>query len=77
MYITESPHKGASSVEAGTAAGRGSSPAAPASHTRPGEWVLRASMNAETGMNDAMPLHAWSPSSKNPAITEIMSSSIV
>ena len=39
--------------------------------------VIRASMNAETGTNEAMPLQAWSPFSSVPARTLIISSSTV
>ena len=60
--MTESRQSGASSVEAGTRSGRGSTPAAPASQTSPGAFVVRASMIAATGMNDAIPLQTSSPS---------------
>ena len=76
-YITESCHSGASRVDAGTFDRPRLQPAAPASHTRSGAWVLRASMNADTGTNDAIPLQAWSPFSSVPASTLIISSSTV
>ena len=60
--MTESRQSGASSVEAGTRSGRGSTPAAPASQTSPGACVRFASMIAATGMNDAIPLQTSSPS---------------
>jgi hypothetical protein len=58
MYMIESRQSGASSVDAGILVGLGSSPTELASQTSSGACVSLASMNAATGMNDAIPLQA-------------------
>ena len=50
-------------------------PAALASQTSSGAWVSFASMNADTGINEAMPLHVWSPFWNSPAKVVIINSS--
>ena len=75
--MTESCHSGHSKVEAVRTGLAGSTPDPPGIQTRSGACVSRASWMAHTGMNEARPLHAWSPSPKQSAIRATISSSTV
>jgi hypothetical protein len=75
--MTESRHSGHSNVEAVSSGAAGSTPEPPGIQVRSGACVSRASWIAQTGMNEARPLHAWSSLAKQSAMRATISSSTV